>query len=248
MWVYIYQNNSELAMQNAYIGEWVDVTSLTLDKSSINLTTVGQTEQITATVVPAGATVTWSSSDTSIATVDNTGLVTCVTPWNCTITAESFGVTATCNVSNPIWDIINVSTNWNANVYSWWWYWIKFYAKNNCNILKVKMLNPVWYINYAKVLKISIWSSPSATGVSYNLPQGQWEEYTLPNPYQLTAWTTYTICLAGGNNTFTWYYSPYNNFPFVWTNINILSTFFYSSWTQWEYTNFICWIKWLQTA
>lgn len=67
-------------MQNAYIGEWIDVTSLTLDKNSISLTTVGQTEQITATTVPAGATVTWGSSDTSIATVDNTGLVTCVTP------------------------------------------------------------------------------------------------------------------------------------------------------------------------
>ena len=42
-------------LKNAYIGEWVDVTSLTLDKSSINLTTVWQTEQITATTVPAWA-------------------------------------------------------------------------------------------------------------------------------------------------------------------------------------------------
>lgn len=100
MWVYFYPSNTETELQNAYIWEYVDVTSLTLDKSSISLTTVWQTNQLTATTVPAWATVTWSSSDTTIATVSNTWLVTCVTPWNCTITATSFGVTATCSVVN----------------------------------------------------------------------------------------------------------------------------------------------------
>ena len=85
-------------LKNAYIGEWVNVTSLTLDKSSIALITVWQTEQITATTVPAWATVNWSSSDTTVATVSSSWLVTCVSVWDCTITAESYWVTATCSV------------------------------------------------------------------------------------------------------------------------------------------------------
>ena len=77
-------------------------TAISLDKSSISLTTVWQTEQITATLTPADTTskVSWSSSDTTVATVDNTWLVTCVTPWTCTITATtSNGLTATCEVT-----------------------------------------------------------------------------------------------------------------------------------------------------
>ena len=53
----------------------VRVTGVTLNKSSINLTTAGDTEQLTATISPNNAedtAVTWSSSDTSVATVSNT--------------------------------------------------------------------------------------------------------------------------------------------------------------------------------
>ena len=53
----------------------VRVTGVTLDKSSINLTTAGDTEQLTATISPNNAedtAVTWGSSDTTVATVSNT--------------------------------------------------------------------------------------------------------------------------------------------------------------------------------
>jgi len=85
---------------NAYI--WIPFPeSITLDKSSISLTTVGQTEQLTATIEPtvSDKTITWSSDDTTVATVSTTGLVTCVTPWTCTITATTVnGLTASCSV------------------------------------------------------------------------------------------------------------------------------------------------------
>lgn len=77
----------------------IPATAITLDKTSISLTTAGQTEQITAILTPADSTstVSWTSSNTSIATVSSTWLVTCVTPWNCTITATTDnGLTATC--------------------------------------------------------------------------------------------------------------------------------------------------------
>lgn len=79
---------------------WKHATWISLDKSSITLTTVWQKEQLTATVVPPDASdkVTWSSSNTSIATVNQSWLVTCVTPWECTITATVNGYSATCEV------------------------------------------------------------------------------------------------------------------------------------------------------
>ena len=49
----------------------------------------------------ATATVTWRSSDTSVAIVDETGLLTSVGSGKCNITAECGGVTATCEVLVP---------------------------------------------------------------------------------------------------------------------------------------------------
>lgn len=64
---------------------------------------VGDTFTITATVKPDNAwnrTVTWSSSDPSIATVDENGTVTAIAEGEAIITAESAdGVTAECKVT-----------------------------------------------------------------------------------------------------------------------------------------------------
>lgn len=128
-------------LQNAYIGEWVDVTSLTLDKSSITLTTVWQTEQITATTVPAWATVNWSSSDTTVATVSSSWLVTCVTPWECTITAESYGVTATCEVTDVSWYRY---IRWNINANRWNIAEMQVSEFEICDGNGTKMSRPSW--------------------------------------------------------------------------------------------------------
>lgn len=102
MWIYVYPNNTETEITNLYVGI-PNPESITLDKSSITLTTVGQTEQLTATVEPtiSDHSITWSSDDTTVATVSTTGLVTCVTPWIATITATTVnGLTATCGVTD----------------------------------------------------------------------------------------------------------------------------------------------------
>ena len=79
----------------------IEVTSVTLSKSSLSLT-VGGTSTLTATVNPSNATdktVTWSSSDTSIATVSSSGKVTAVAVGTATITAKAGSKTATCTVT-----------------------------------------------------------------------------------------------------------------------------------------------------
>ncbi len=78
------------------------VTAVSLNKSSLNLG-IGATDTLTATVSPSNATnknVTWTSSNTSIATVSN-GVVTAKAAGNATITVttEDGNKTATCDVT-----------------------------------------------------------------------------------------------------------------------------------------------------
>ena len=81
----------------------VPVTGVTLSQTELSLTE-GNTAQLTATVKPDDATnknVTWSSDDTSVATVDATGKVTAVSAGTATITVTTVdqSKTATCEVT-----------------------------------------------------------------------------------------------------------------------------------------------------
>lgn len=69
-----------------FIATVKDTPSVTLDKKSANVAAEG-TVTLTATTVPAGETVTWTSSDTDVATVSN-GTVTGVAAGTATITAK----------------------------------------------------------------------------------------------------------------------------------------------------------------
>ena len=74
------------------------ITAITLNTNSISLQSIGATSQLTATTTPAGGNVTWSSSNTSVATVSSTGLVTSAAYGSATITATAGSVSATCSV------------------------------------------------------------------------------------------------------------------------------------------------------
>lgn len=77
------------------------VTNIILDKTSL-LLFEGQSEQLTAKILPENATdksITWSSSDLNIATVDHTGKVTAVSIGEVVVTAvTSNHITASCTV------------------------------------------------------------------------------------------------------------------------------------------------------
>ena len=81
--------------------EIIEVTSVSLNKSSLALE-IGESETLTATVLPSNATdksVTWTSSDQAVAMVAN-GEVTAVGSGIATITATvSNGKTATCRIT-----------------------------------------------------------------------------------------------------------------------------------------------------
>lgn len=94
------------------------VTSVTLDKTSVTLK-AGETVSLTATVKPDDATnktVTWNSSNESVATVDQTGNVTAKSIGNATINAtanDGSGKYASCSVTviKPVTSISLNKTN-----------------------------------------------------------------------------------------------------------------------------------------
>lgn len=79
----------------------VSVTSVSVSKTAEELV-IGNTLQLSATVSPSNATdktVTWSSSNSTVASVSPTGLVTAKAEGSANITASCSGKSATCKIT-----------------------------------------------------------------------------------------------------------------------------------------------------
>ncbi|MDR2962142.1 MAG: Ig-like domain-containing protein [Bacteroidales bacterium] len=92
------------------VDEIIPVTNVTLSTTAITLET-GTSATLTAAVLPSIATnktLTWSSSNTDVATVSSSGVVTAKTTGTTTITATAEGISHTCIVTVPSeWVLIN---------------------------------------------------------------------------------------------------------------------------------------------
>ena len=88
-----------------------EVTAITLNSSSLLFNSLNTTQQLTASLTPSSSTaqVSWASSDTSVATVSSSGLVTSVAYGNCTITATANDVTANCSVAIEEITVVSLS-------------------------------------------------------------------------------------------------------------------------------------------
>lgn len=101
-------NTFRTAQESRFYGNvvrpvYAPVSSISLDKTTMSLYE-GREGQLAATVLPDNAAdknVIWSSSNTSIATVNSSGKVVAVNPGNAIITARTNdgGLTATCSVT-----------------------------------------------------------------------------------------------------------------------------------------------------
>lgn len=74
------------------------VTSLSVSPTEYTLAVGGNTD-LTATVVPSDATVTWSSDNESVAMVSQSGHVVALSDGSCKITASAGGKSASCNLT-----------------------------------------------------------------------------------------------------------------------------------------------------
>ena len=85
------------------------VRGIYLDVNTLSFNSIGSTQQLTATTVPEGGTVSWESSNTSVATVSSSGLVTSAGYGTATITASAGDVSATCSVSVVQATLVSIS-------------------------------------------------------------------------------------------------------------------------------------------
>ena len=94
---------AEVVIEGGDTPSVINVSSVQLNESAMSLS-VGETGNLTATVNPSDATdktVTWTSSNTAVATVDANGKVTAVAPGTAVIvvTTTDGGKTASCTVT-----------------------------------------------------------------------------------------------------------------------------------------------------
>ncbi|MEI7596031.1 MAG: Ig-like domain-containing protein [Bacteroidota bacterium] len=99
----------------------ISVTGISVTPTTLSLIQGGNTAQLTATIAPANATnqnVTWLSSNPSIASVSNTGVVTPLAVGNCNITVTSVdgnlsavsAVTVSANIVPVTWISVSPTT------------------------------------------------------------------------------------------------------------------------------------------
>ena len=93
-------NFSANKVETVTLSSAIPCTGLTLSQDSMSPTSLGVAGTLTATPTPAGTTdpISWTSSDTDVATVDN-GVVTVVGLGTATITAICGSETASCSVN-----------------------------------------------------------------------------------------------------------------------------------------------------
>ncbi|OHX64505.1 Ig-like domain-containing protein [Flammeovirga pacifica] len=140
------------------------VESIALNSSSASLF-AEETVQLEATVSPSDAdnpSVTWSSSEISVAKVDSNGLVTAVSEGNATITVttEDGGFTATCSITVQPKEVIS-STGILSNGSRSLIYpnpankWLHIQMKNNSNApLYIIIINLIGQVVLEKVLNV----------------------------------------------------------------------------------------------
>ena len=93
------------ASQTAAVTVRQTVASITIEPAMATLMSIGETVQLTATVLDengqpvSGAVISWSSSDETVATVSNEGLVTAVMNGSATITARAGNASQTAAVT-----------------------------------------------------------------------------------------------------------------------------------------------------
>lgn len=153
------------------------VTGITLNSNSLVFNSIGSTQQLTASLIPSGsvATIVWESSDTDVAIVSSTGLVTSVGDGEATITASVGSVSATCSVTVEELSVVSLSAVLNASGHT-------FYVGDNIDTIKPYLTLTATY-------------SDSSTAV---IPSGS---YTLSGSLSTAGSNTITVSYEGVSTT-----------------------------------------------
>lgn len=217
----------------------IPVTGVSLNKNNVTVN-MWSSEQLIALITPSDATnqnVTWSSSNTSVATVSNTWLVTYVADGNCTITVttEDWWYTATCSatcVSKRKVCFLLVWWWWGGSQYYWWGWgagWVIQCANYEMN---------AW--NYSIV--IWTWGSWIWTWCDWN----NWWNSTFNWLIAYWWWWGWWYPSRAWHNWWSWWGSWYYNWtPWYWCSWQWYwwwaNSWYWSGWWWWAWA---AWQNW----
>ena len=85
------------------------VKGIVLSSYSLAIYNTGNSARVKATTIPSGLEVTWASSDTSVVSVDSSGMILAVGYGNAVVTASSGGFTASCYVLVSQISVVSIS-------------------------------------------------------------------------------------------------------------------------------------------
>ena len=112
------QEDKKVVEKKTHIKAYYEVEGITLDKTE-GILTAGNTVALNATVLPEEiadeTTVTWTSSDEKVATVDENGKVTAIAAGEATITANAGEKSATYKLTVQAKKVAQTTTNKNTN-------------------------------------------------------------------------------------------------------------------------------------
>ena len=213
--IWLYDKVGKIFYTNQWswtFNKWPNVW-ISLNKNRLSLENAWDTYQLTVTANPSSIWdqwYIWSSSDTTVAIVSNTWLVTCITPGNCTITCTpvSWWYVDKCIVTPKISDFdfyydfrwwslawfqaawwTWIWTNWSYTIDSWW-LWQTEGSNDRVTHAYITWLNFEW-ATFASIERLWYWYSGS-----WSNWKGMW------------TWTSY--------NWDSWF-----NGPWVWWRINL---------------------------
>ncbi len=203
----IYADNSSSIM----------VTAVSVSPTSASLT-INDTQQLTATVSPSNATnksVSWSSNNTAVATVDSNGLVTALATGSATITVitQDGAKTASCNITVSSGDESTIGLNTvgelTENGINGNWIGISFTALSNSTVNRINL----YVSNASGNARLGLYSSSSgepgdllAQTDEISLNNG-WNSGTLGSSQNLISGETYWLAFEVSSSATTLHYN-----------------------------------------
>lgn len=229
----------------------VPVTGVTVSPGTATIN-AGTTTQLTATVAPANATnpaVNWTSSNTAVATVNASGLVTAIAAGTAVITAttvdqaKTASSTITVNAATSFTVHFYKPTSWGSGINIYWWSALPAGVLADGSWPGVSMTNAGngWYTYTFTNISSTNLIFNDGSNQTANLSRssngwylnGVWYDSDPGTPtgttyYQiLNRWQPNTYLYDGGNGQVKYGTSPSGNNAYQWTQVDAGSGYVY---------------------
>ena len=144
----------------------------------------------------------WTTTNHTVATVSTTGLVTCVNPWNCVITAiTANGLTASCGVRqtrlpSAYQEVEYIESSWTQYINTWW-----CPSSNYCKVVMDWTVYS-WNNSWAVFFWMTNWSNAYSLHTDHSIRQLNIGSVVNKNTWiSFSNWTNWTFTFEANNGS-----------------------------------------------